>query len=113
VMNCAALAAIRCEWNTLAFPHSNRFLTFLQACTVLRARRGIRHNDFHGGVQDAYDKCPLCRAAYEVMRAPGQPWSPALSPWFSHLDTMSGNAAYAHDDPYEYAHWFGYILTPD
>lgn len=93
------------RWDSLnGFNQSNRFFTFIQACTVLRikwnihAPEGLAHSDRH-------------LDALACMREPNQPWSSDLAPWFNHLDTMTGNLAYQHDNASEYAHWFGHILS--
>jgi len=83
---------------------SNRFFTFIQACTILRLKRNIHAPDnlahYNNRVQ-----------ALAVMRNPNQPWATDLAPWFRHLDIMSCCHSYCHDNELDYAHWFGHILS--
>ncbi len=99
-------------WRDCVFKQSTEFLTFLQACTVLRVRRDIVHPcNLAGWEGPTYDQCPKCREAYEEMRKPNQPWSDILSPWFRYLDQLSVVQPTNTDNRYEYGHWFGHIVS--
>jgi hypothetical protein len=78
------------------------FLTFLQACTVLRLRDQIAHPRFLAGEGYAERK-----EAYLEMRKPGEPWSSPLFPWFEFLDASVPDEA----TRLEYGHWFGNIMS--
>jgi hypothetical protein len=86
-------------------PRSNQFLTFVEACTVLRVQRGISHEDFLAGeTREEWAR------AYLEMRMLGRPWSEDLRPWVRHLDAMIGQPVEG-EDALEYGHWFGHIMS--
>jgi len=88
--------------------HDNAFLSFLHKLSVLRGRDLICYPNFLGHTPTAaYEECPFCREAYQVMMAPSKPWSKTLEPWFLHM----ASAAMDENRVYEYAHWFGHILS--
>jgi hypothetical protein len=103
---------ISASWCPTELPRSNRFLTFLQACSVLRVERGVSDpRNLFGFDGRNFDECEQCREAYRVLREPDQPWSNPLQPWFEHLDAMHGVWDFRDDNRFEYGHWFGHIIS--
>lgn len=84
---------------------SNQFLTFLEACTVLRIQRGISHQHFLAG-----ETRGEWARAYLEMRMLNRPWSQHLRPWIRHLDELIGQPVEG-EDALEYGHWFGHIMS--
>lgn len=87
--------------------HDNAFLSFLQKLSVLLIMNGRYHKKDLGEIRDDYEKCPICREAYQVMRSADKPWFEDLKPWYQHMDA----AGIGENRTHEYAHWFGHILT--
>jgi len=88
--------------------HDNAFLSFLQKLSLLRSRDGICYKKFLGCTpQSGYDKDTQCQEAWKVMTYPNSKWYNALVPWFDHMRQQQMDVSRT----YEYAHWFGHILT--
>jgi len=98
------------NWQPVKFDkrYDNAFLSFLQKLSVLRGKDGICYDKYLGKVTKCdYAECPYVQEAYKVMTSPNSKWSAALDPWFKYMSSTNMDE-YSR---YEYAHWFGHILS--
>lgn len=105
-----SLAEVVCAgwWPVYFLPHhDNAFLSFLQKVSLLRVVQRYTCDKSLSQICGPYHKCPHCRKAYGLMTDQAQPWHSHLSPWLEHMARVN----MPDERSYEYAHWFGHILS--